>query len=74
MMGFPNEKQIAYIKKCYPVGTRVELISMNDPFSKLGMGDQGTIRYIDDAGQIHVEWDCGSTLALIPGVDSFKCI
>ena len=23
-------------------------------------------------GQIHVDWDCGHSLALIPGVDSFS--
>ena len=27
---------------------------------------------LTDAGQIHMNWDCGRSIALIPGVDSFS--
>ena len=58
----------------YPVGTRVELIEMDDPYSKLKAGEQGTVSFVDAIGTIHVNWDCGSSLGLIPGVDEFKKI
>ena len=31
-----------------------------------------TVSFIDDAGQIHMRWDNGRTLAIIPQVDSFR--
>ncbi len=33
---------------------------------------KGTVAYVDDIGQIGVKWDTGSSLSLIPGVDSFS--
>ena len=62
------------LKNIYIKGTRVELISMDDPYTKLVAGDKGTVDHVDDAGQIHVKWDRGSSLALIPEIDSFKII
>lgn len=57
------------------VGKRVELIFMNDPYpGKLASGSLGTIKAIDSIGQIHVSWDCGSSLALVPEVDRFNII
>lgn len=26
--------------------------------------------FVDDAGTVHVDWDCGSTLGRIPGEDA----
>ena len=72
MMRMPTEKEIARIRTLYPAGTRVELISMEDPYAHPKAGELGTVQFIDDLGQIHVRWDCGSGLALIPGTDSFR--
>ena len=68
-----KEWQLKQLREEYPVGTRVELIYMNDPYSrKLLPGCQGTVRWVDDMGTIHVSWDCGSSLGLIPGEDAWK--
>jgi len=52
-------------------GKRVRLISMDDPYTKLKTGDEGTITFVDGIGQIHVDWDNGSSLALIPDEDRY---
>ena len=61
-------------KEMYPKGTRLELISMEDPFAPIEPGTKGTVEFVDDMGQIHMKWDNGRTLALIPGEDSFRKI
>ena len=65
-------QEINRIKNHYPTGTRIELISMNDPFAPVPSGMRGSVDYVDDAGQIHMKWDNGRTLAVLPGVDSFR--
>lgn len=57
----------------YPEDTKIELISMDDPYRDMPKGLKGIVSFVDDACQIHCDWENGSTLALIPGVDSF-CI
>ena len=70
-----NEWQKAQVyKDMYPKGTRIELINMDDPFAPVESGTKGTVEFVDDMGQIHMRWDNGRTLALIPGVDEFKKI
>lgn len=56
----------------YPVGTRVELISMEDEYRKLQPGERGTVTGVDDIGTIHVNWDCGSCLGVAYGEDHCK--
>lgn len=56
------------------VGKRVELVKMNDPYTTLLPGTQGTVIMVDDLGTIHVKWDNGSTLGLIPGEDIYKIV
>lgn len=67
-------KQAQHLRKEYPRGTRLCVIEMNDPYSPVPPGTVGTVAYIDDAGQIHMHWDNGRALALIPSVDSFAMV
>lgn len=53
------------------VGRRVRLIYMDD-YRAVPPGTEGTVAGVDDIGNILVIWDTGSTLHLIPGVDTFK--
>lgn len=49
---------IRQLRERYPEGTRVELVSMEDPYNtKLKPGDQGTVTYIDAQGTIFIDWD-----------------
>lgn len=59
------------MKKNYPVGTRIALDHMDDPYEPVPPGTRGTVAYVDDMGQIGMNWDNGRTLSLIPGEDSF---
>lgn len=53
---------------------RVRLVSTDDPYTRLKPGDEGTIAFIDDAGTVHIDWDNGSTLSLVPGVDEWETL
>lgn len=69
---FPSRKVVAMIRQKYPVGCRVELVGMDDPYSRLLPGDQGTVTAVDDAGTVFVNWDCGSGLGVVYGVDKIR--
>lgn len=72
MLGFPDKKIVDELREQYPVGTRIALINMNDPDSKLVPGDRGSVIHIDAIGTVHVRWDSGSGLRLAYGEDSFR--
>lgn len=55
-------------------GKRVRLDFTSDPHTALIPGDVGTITGVDDAGTVHVRWDKGSNLGLIPGEDRWTVI
>ena len=65
-------QQAKRYKELYPAGTRLCLINMDDPHAPVPAGTRGTVDLVDDIGQIHMTWDNGRTLALVPEVDSFR--
>lgn len=67
-----NNKVKMY-KEMYPTGTRLELINMEDA-QAVSSGTKGSVVCVDDMGTIHMKWDNGRTLGLIPGIDNFKKI
>ncbi len=69
---FPDQRTVKQVRKMYPRGTRVELIRMDDPYSLLKPGDKGTVRLVDDTATVFVDWDSGSGLGVVYGVDTVR--
>ena len=72
-MNMDYRKEAERNKKLYPPGTKVELIHMEDA-QAVESGTKGVVNYVDDIGQVHVNWENGRTLALVPSVDSFRVV
>ena len=61
-------EQLKHLRKTYPTGTRVELVQMDDTQAP-PIGTKGTVTGVDDTGSLLVDWDNGSGLNVIWGVD-----
>lgn len=72
MNKFPSKEIVEQLRKQYPQGARVELVRMNDPYSRLKPGDLGTVDFVDDTGTLFCIWDNGSTLGVVYGIDKIK--
>ena len=72
-MKFPTEKELEMLRAKYPKGTRIRLIHMNDP-QPVPSGTIGEVALVDDAGNIHLNWQNGRSLAIIEGIDDFEII
>ncbi|MCC8013648.1 MAG: DUF4314 domain-containing protein [Eubacterium sp.] len=70
-MKLPSKKQIEKLRREYPIGTRLRLISMADEQAP-PKGTIGEVSHIDDIGTIHMKWNNGSSLGLIVGKDKFE--
>ena len=57
-------------------GRRVRLIYTNDPYTRLKPGATGTYQHVmyqsDGRHQHSIQWDDGSTLMMIEGIDVFE--
>lgn len=66
-----NKKRIEVLKLQYPKGCTVELVHMDDEFAP-PKGTKGKVIQVDDIGSIHIAWETGSTLGVVPGVDMVR--
>lgn len=64
-----SKERLAYLRKQYPSGARVQLIWMDD-IQAPPAGTKGTVWGVDDIGSIMVQWDNGSSLNVVYGVDA----
>lgn len=67
-----NTQENLEYKEIYNQGDTVileEMVGENLPY-----GLKGTIRKVDDIGQIHINWENGSSLAIEPKIDKFEII
>ena len=71
MSKVPTAREVADTKLQYLPGTRIKLEHMVDAYA-VPTGTRGIVDHVDDAGQIHMRWDNGRTLAVIPGIDNFR--
>ena len=72
-MRFPSKEIVEQVRSQYPVGTRVELVQMDDVQAP-PIGTKGTVYGVDDTGSILVNWDNGSGLNVVYGIDSCRKI
>lgn len=70
-MRFPNKEMLEFLKREYPSGTRARLIRMDDSQAP-PLGTEGTVTGVDDMGSLLVDWDNGSHLNVIHGVDEVQ--
>ena len=68
---FLDEEIVNDIKERYPEGTRIVLDYMGEDPHPIEPGTRGTVRHVDDIGTVHVDFDNGRRLGLVPGEDSF---
>lgn len=67
-MKFPSKDIVEKVRSEYPVGTRVELVKMDDVQAP-PVGTKGTVKGVDDTASILVDWDNGCGLNMIYGID-----
>jgi hypothetical protein len=56
------------------IGRRIKCLFMGNDPNPIPTGSIGTIDHIDDEGYIHVKWDNGRSLSLIPNVDIYEVL
>ena len=72
-MKFPSREIVEMVRREYPVGTRVELVQMDDVQAP-PVGTKGTVKGVDDTGSLLVRWDNGSGLNVVYGEDIVRKI
>ena len=71
MREFTRHQTVERLRKRLPAGTRIVLLDMDDVQAP-PIGTKGTVRGVDDMANILVNWDNGSSLNLVYGVDRYS--
>ena len=69
-----HPKTLKHLRERFKPGVRVRLVRMNDPYTKLKPGDEGSVCLVDDIGTVFIDWDCSSTLGVVFGEDECELI
>jgi hypothetical protein len=72
-MPFPSKEIVEMVRSHYPKGCRVELVRMDDVQAP-PIGTKGTVIGVDDAANVMVKWDNGSSLNVVYGEDACRKI
>ena len=72
-MKFLPKHELDALRHTYFKGLRVRLVRMDDSQAP-PEGTVGTVEEVDDLGTIHVKWDNGCGLGVIPGEDVIDII
>ena len=67
-----KKEELEALRKKYLEGCRVELVRMDDPYREMPHGLCGVVTGVDDSGSVHVDWQSGSSLAVIFGEDECR--
>jgi len=68
-----DRQRIQELRALYTPGTWIRLIHMDDMQAPPD-GTLGTVKWVDDAGTIHMRWNNGSSLGLIVEKDEFELL
>ena len=60
------------LKEYYKPGTKVMLVRMNDPYTRIPPGTIGVVTCVDDLGTIHTVWSNNCSLGIVFGVDECR--
>ncbi len=66
-----DRNKVEMLRQRYPEGTRICLDSMENDPQPIPSGAVGTVKAVDDAGNILMKWDNGRSLSLIPAKTVF---
>lgn len=55
-------------------GKRVKLLYTSDIHTRLKPDAEGVVKFVDSMGTVHVQWDDGSSLGLIPNEDMWEVL
>ncbi|MBQ0071025.1 MAG: DUF4314 domain-containing protein [Spirochaetales bacterium] len=69
----PNKDEVRKAKETYLPGMRVRLAKMDDAQAPV-VGTEGTVLRVDDIGSVMVDWDSGSSLSVLLGIDEIEIV